>query len=303
MKNRVFFFDRTSNKVEEEKIYGSFFLEFLYGNNKFCRLLAKCIRPFFSKIPFISEVYGKIQKSKISQKKIKPFIEKFHIDIYEFLEDVTTFQSFNDFFIRRLKKQARPIDEDPHVLIMPADARYMICEDLSQQKHFFIKGQKFNLEQLLRDKKLEKKYEGGSLVLARLCPLDYHRFHFPCSGFVGGAREQKGWLYSVNPIALRKRLRILWQNKRMITEMKTKYFGDVLYIEVGATFVGSIHQTFSFNSQVGKGDEKGYFEFGGSSLILLFEKGKVKFEEDLIKYSKESLEVRGLLGQRLGRSI
>lgn len=303
MKNRVFYFDRKTQSVEEEKIYGSIFLEFLYGNNIFCKIFSKFIRPLFSKIPYISQLYGLCQKAKISKKKIIPFIEKFQVDSKEFLTDVSSFNCFNDFFIRELKSEARPVIEDPDVVIMPADARYLVIQDLSKQKSFFVKGQKFNLGHLLKDKALEKKYKGGSLALARLCPTDYHRFHFPCEGFAQKAKHQKGWLYSVNPLALRKRLRILWQNKRMITELKTDRFGDVLYIEVGATFVGSIKQTYQPETDVKKGQEKGYFEFGGSSVILLFEKGKILFDEDLRKYSQESLEVRGFLGQSLARSI
>ena len=107
----------------------------------------------------------------------------------------------------------------------------------------------------------------------------------------------------MNPLALRKKIEILSQNKREITELQTSNFGKVLFIEVGATFVGSIHHTFSPNEAYAKGDEKGYFSFGGSSLILLFEPGRIQFDQDLIEASAGKLEVKALMGQSLGLSL
>ncbi len=301
MKNRVFFFDRTSGKVEQEKIYGQIFLEFLYGNNRFCRAFAKLIRPILSKLSLMSRFYGWIQTQRFSKKKIRPFIEKFHIDVSEFEKKINGFENFNDFFIRKLKPSARPIDWDSKSIVMPADGRYLVVENLSDQQGFFVKGQKFNLSKLLKNDGLVQKYKEGSLVLARLCPTDYHRFHFPCDGIAKKTKLINGFLYSVNPLALRKRLKILWQNKREMTLIQTEHFGEILFVEVGATFVGSIKQTFKENSCIKKGEEKGFFEFGGSSVIMLFEKNRVEFEKDLKLYSKQGLEVRALFGQRLGK--
>ena len=138
------------------------------------------------------------------------------------------------------------------------------------------------------------------MAIARLCPSDYHRFHFPCDGIPAKPRLINGLLYSVNPIALKKNVSILSENKRMITEIETDHFGTVLYIEIGATSVGSIRQTYTPDLKVKKGDEKGYFEFGGSCIALLFEKGRVTFDADLTANTQKGIETKANFGETLG---
>ena len=140
-------------------------------------------------------------------------------------------------------------------------------------------------------------------MIARLCPTDYHRFHFSFNCIPDAPRLINGPLYSVNPIALKRNIQILSENKRVITVLNTKNFGSVLSVEVGATYVGSINQTFAPREHYAKGDEKGYFSFGGSTLVLLFEPGRIQFDQDLIDASKRKIEVRGLFGQSLGRAL
>ncbi len=141
------------------------------------------------------------------------------------------------------------------------------------------------------------------MVIARLAPVDYHRYHFPCDGLVHTPQLIPGPLYSVNPLALKKHSEILAENKRMITRIETTHFGTVLYIEVGATYVGTIHQTFTPETFQKKGAEKGYFSFGGSCLILLFKPNTIQLDQDLIDASSRSIEVLGKLGQSLGRAL
>ncbi len=141
------------------------------------------------------------------------------------------------------------------------------------------------------------------MAIVRLCPSDYHRFHFPCDGTPSKARLINGALYSVNPMALRKRISILAENKRMITEIDTERFGTILYIEIGATSVGTICQTFTPELRVEKGEEKGYFEFGGSCIVLLFERGRVEFDSDLIRNTELGFETRSNFGQSLGHIL
>lgn len=214
-----------------------------------------------------------------------------------------SFGSFNDFFIRTLKPSARPIDEDLDVAILPADARYRVFSNIHSADGYWVKGKKFSLEKLIGDDTLAHKYLFGSMVFARLCPVDYHRFHFPFNCVPNKARLINGPLFSVNPIALKRNINIVTENKRMITELQTKNFGTVLYIEVGATYVGSIRQTYTPNQHYAKGDEKGYFEFGGSMLILLFPPFHIQFDQDLVNASERGIEVKGLLGQSLGRAV
>lgn len=295
--------DRKTGKEEKEKVYGQVFLELLYGNGPLPRLASTFLLPLFSRVHFLSWMYGVFQKSSMSRSKIKPFIKTFQIDTSEFADSVDSMRSFNDFFTRRLKPESRPMTQGKDIAVLPADARYLVFQDIDQEDGFWVKGKKFSLSELFQDGQLASKYKGGAMVIARLCPIDYHRFHFPCDCIPSAARLINGALFSVNPIALKRNIEILSENKRMITALETSHFGTVQYIEVGATNVGSIIQTYPTGKRVEKGDEKGYFSFGGSCLILLFEKGKIAFDQDLIDTSKRKIEMRGLLGQSLGRAI
>ncbi len=299
--SKIEYIDRQTGQREEEKIYGRWALSLLYGETFFARLFSFFFLPLLVRVPWFSRMYGRLQKRASSRKKIAPFIAAFQIDETEFAE--TCFGSFNDFFIRKLKKETRPIDSDPQRLVFPADGRYLAFANLHKTDGFYVKGQRFCLESLLQDACLAQRLDQGSMLIARLCPTDYHRFHFPCEGVPDQARPVDGLLFSVNPLALRRRLSILWENKRMITEMRTKDCGTVVYIEVGATCVGSIHQTYTPHAAVAKGDEKGFFSFGGSCVILLFEKNRIRFDADLLRYSQQGLESKALFGSSFGTKI
>jgi phosphatidylserine decarboxylase len=294
----IFYIDRKTGEKKKEKIYGHFFLKLLYGDGFISEALVRGIAHF----PLFSKWYGFMQRTAYSRRKVRPFIEEFNIDSSEFLEAIDAFKSFNDFFIRRLKPEARSLDKRDEVLIAPADARYLVFPDIDAVDGFWVKGKKFSLEELLQDAPLAKRYAKGAMAIARLCPVDYHRFHFPCDSMPSPARLINGPLYSVSPLALKKNISYLSENKRMITTLQTKQFGTILFIEVGATNVGAIHQTYTPNQACVKGEEKGYFSFGGSSLLLLFEKGGISFDADLIQASKEKIETLTLLGQSLGSS-
>jgi phosphatidylserine decarboxylase len=297
------YINRKSRQEMTEKVYGKFYIDLLYGTSWFSKLLSLLVLPLFSHLNFLSQLYGAIQKSRLSKKKIKPFIQKFDVDVSEFLDPVDAFQSFNDFFIRKLKPAARPIAPGNDVAILPADGRYLVYENIQKNDGFFVKGKKFSLETLLKSSDLAHKYAQGSMVIVRLAPVDYHRFHFPVSCHPEQPEPINGPLFSVNPSALKKHENILAENKRVITHLRTENFGPLLFIEVGATYVGSIHQTFTPHKPVAKGDEKGYFSFGGSSLILLFEPFRIEFDRDLIEASRQRIEVLGQMGQSLGRAL
>lgn len=289
-------FNRKTNKIQIEKVYGEKLLHFIYNGSFFSKLILF----FTSRFTLFSFFYGIWQKSFFSKKKIKPFIEKFEIDSSEFEKKIEDFSSFNDFFIRKLKREKRPIDQDENHIILPADARYLIFPNVN--KSFFVKEKKFDLFSFLKDENLAKQYEKGSLVLARLNPTDYHRFHFPIDCYPSTPKLINGYLYSVNPIAIKKNIKIFYENKRVLTSLKTKDFGNILFVAVGATNVGSIHLTFTKNNHYRKGEEMGYFSFGGSSIVLLFEK-EIAFEEDLIQNSLKGLETKCSFGEILGSKI
>ncbi len=293
----IWYLERTTGEKRLERVYGHWALSLLYGDGFWNGLFSKLFLPLLAKIPLFSILYGYLQKRKASRKKIPAFIRDFGVDTSEFVHE--NFQSFNDFFIRKLKPEKRPIVSDPNVLAMPADGRVLVYPTFDQ---FAVKGQEFSLSQFLQNTADGHRYVEGSMAIIRLCPSDYHRFHFPCDGTPISTRLINGALYSVNPLALRKRLSILAENKRVITEIDTERFGTILYIEIGATNVGSIRQTFTPYQKVKKGEEKGYFEFGGSCIVLFFEKGRLEFDADLIRNTQKGLETRANFGTSLGKA-
>lgn len=287
-------FDRQTKQKVEEKVYGGRIIKFLYGNS----LIMAPFRWLIAHLPFLSAFFGWLQTLPRSQKKIDPFIRKYHLNRDEFLEP--SFAHFDAFFSRKLKPSARPISQAD--FCMPADGRYLLYPDYSKVEGLFVKGKKFSLETLLQDKELAQQYEQGSVVIGRLCPSDYHRNHSPAAGEFGESRLINGPLYSVNPAALKWNIHILGENKRVITPLTTPH-GVIQYIEVGATFVGSIEQTYTPGKPVQKGEEKSCFHFGGSTVILLFPPGMISFDEDLLEGMESGLEVRCLMGQSLGKRI
>ncbi len=298
----IIYIDRQTGEKRVEKVYHQWALRLLYGHSRLNATVRSSILPLLAKSPLFSAFYGYLQKCSFSAKKIRPFIEKFRIDPSEFLDPISNFRCFNDFFIRRLKPEARPISADPNTAIIPADGRYYFYPHVDQCAGFLVKGEKFALKDLLQNASLANEYQEGSLVLARLCPSDYHRFHFPCACLPGSTRLLNGWLYSVNPWAIKRNIHIFSQNKRTLCELESAVFGRVLYLEVGATAVGSIQETYQPNHWQEKGAEKGYFEFGGSSLILLFPKNSITFDADLLAATEAGWEIRCLLGQSMGKA-
>jgi phosphatidylserine decarboxylase len=295
----ITYIDRTTGREAIEKVYGGNALAFLYGEDVLSRLFGAPLMHALSRYPIFSAFYGWWQARGWTRNKIAPFIDRYGVEEAEFLKGSSEYSSFNDFFTRKLKPEARPIDPRPNVAVIPADARYWFYQDISQAEGFVVKGEKFCLRTLLQDPDLAERYACGSMAIARLCPSDYHRYHFPCEGIAGPTDLINGYLYSVNPIAIRKDLTIFTQNKRTLCRLDSPLFGQVLYIEIGATFVGSIHQTYMPGLQP-KGGEKGYFSFGASSLILLFEPGRIAFDRDLLGASSKGQEIRCLMGQSMG---
>ena len=292
----VQYIDRRTGSLTEEKIYGGKALAVLYGDTRLSQFISYTLLPLLAHVPFFSNFYGFFQKTSHSRKKVKRFIELFQVDSTEFAKQ--EFSSFNDFFTRKLRDVCRPIDPDLNTVVMPADGRYLVYPKFDR---FFVKGQVFSLHSFLQNQAHEDRYVNGSMVIARLCPVDYHRFHFPCDGTPSAPHLINGPLYSVSPIAIKKRIAILSQNKRMVTEIETEKFGTVAYVEIGATSVGTIQQTFASHVPVKKGDEKGYFEFGGSCVVMLFEPGKVVFDPDVVENTRKGIETLCFMGTSLGK--
>lgn len=289
------YIERKTGEYKIEKVPGELFLKFLYYN-PFGKLALEAL----VKRKFLSVWYGRKMNSEKSKEKILPFVKALEIPMEEAEKSLEDFTSFNDFFYRKLKKGARTWDMREEVLVSPADGKILAYENIESFFSFFVKGQEFSLEELFASKEMAEKYAEGSFVIVRLAPVDYHRFHFPIDARVGTSHKIDGYYYSVSTHAIRRNIRIFLENQREYTILESKLFGDIAYFEVGATMVGGIHQTYLENTMVNKGEEKGYFDFGGSTCLLLFEKGKVQLDKDLLENTKRGIETKVYVGEKIG---
>jgi len=287
--------DRKTGEMVAEPIYGEKWLRWAYGHP-----LGKLGTWAVAKRAWFSRWYGERMKAPKTAALIAGFIEAYGLDAEEFVEKVEMFKSFNDFFVRKLKPEARPIAEGDGVFVFPADGRHRLLPCLDETTELWAKGEVFSVEQFLGSSALAEEFAGGSALVSRLAPIDYHRFHFPVGGSAGNSRLIDGPLYSVHPIALKEQTRFLVANKRMVTEVETPDFGRVVMVEIGATNVGSIRQTYAGGSQIARGEEKGYFEFGGSCVVTLLRRGTIDWDHDLSLAAAEWVEVYARMGERAG---
>lgn len=294
LKTEVCYRDRQTGEVIAESIEMENTLRWFYENpfglKIFERLLNNSI---------FCWLVGKWQDLPGSKKRIIDFVSKYNINLAEAELTLEEYASFNEFFSRRLKPDARPFVTEQNVLIAPADGKILVYPRLEQESLIPVKGGLISLQILLSCEATAKTYFGGDALVLRLAPYDYHRFHFIDDGEAGSVRNIKGRYHSVNPIALSKIPQLYCRNKRSVTSFASKHFGRIAYVEVGAFCVGTIIQTFT-PGYLTKGQEKGYFRFGGSTIVLLFEPGTIRFDDDLIADSERGLEVQVRAGSRIG---
>lgn len=266
----------------------SLLLRFFYHTKIGRIFLWILIRPTFSKIT------GAFLNTKLSCILIKPFIQKNTIDMKRFQKK--TYISFNDFFCRKLKKIKYPSTETE--FLSPCDGKltaYKIKNNLT----FQIKHSTYSLKTLLQDEKLAKRYQNGTCLIFRLTPDDYHRYHFIDDGEILSQKKIFGVLHTVRPIAM-EQFSIFHENTREITKMKTENFGIVTQIEVGALMVGKIQN--KKKRYFKRGEEKGTFLFGGSTIIILIEDNKVEINPILLKNTKQNLETQIYYQNFIGNS-
>lgn len=289
-------YNRKTKEYEEEKVAGMGALKALYGGGA-----GKLGLELLVKRKFYSSLTGFLCNTRLSAGKIEGFINNFNIDMSTCERDIKSFRNFNDFFTRKLKPDARPFSNDASMLVSPGDGRLRAWMNIDIKKLVQIKGITYELGELIGDTALAEKYKGGICVILRLAPVDYHRFHFIDSGLCSESKRIKGKYYSVNPIALKSKPELFCLNKREYSVQKSDNFGEILYIEVGATSVGSIIQTYTPGHPVTRGDEKGYFKFGGSTTILFIEKDKAVIDSDILEQTEQGFEVRTYAGDIIGK--
>lgn len=212
----------------------------------------------------------------------------------EVLLPVSDFKNFNEFFYRALKPEARPCSapDNPNIITSPADCRSVVFNTISVAQSIWIKGREFTIERLLGNAYPEdaKRYQNGALGIFRLAPQDYHRFHICVDGTMGEPKLIDGEYYTVNPMAIRSALDVYGENVRVIVPIDSVKHGRVMVICVGAMMVGSTVITRKPGDKVSRAEELGYFKFGGSTILLLFEPGVMQFDDDLVDNSSSALE-------------
>lgn len=295
------YFNRSENKIEIEKVYGDFFVKLLYQSSA-----SSVLSPIFAN-KLLSKAYGVIQNGMMTQLKVPKFVKNFDIDLTQYEpgsvkvdDQKLSYKNFNEFFIRKFKMGKRTFIQDNEVLPAPCEARYFGYESIDESVSVPVKGSYLRADSLLGDIEKAAPFIGGPLVIARLCPVDYHRYHYPDAGKTIEAYPIHGDFHSVNPVALKNKPDIFIANERRVAILETQNFGKLAYIEVGAAMVGKIVQSHDESKSFRRGQEKGYFLFGGSTVIILGEKGRWLPSPDIIKNTKDSMETYIQLGDAMG---
>lgn len=297
--------DRLTGQINEEKmsVYVRLGIRLLYKGLKSRDMENKRIRKLLKSL---SIKQGKKFDDPASKDEIEKFIEFHGLDISEVLLQLDEFKNFNEFFYRALKPGARPCSapERPRIIVSPADCRSVVFNSITQATKIWVKGREFNMKRLLGDAYPEdvSRFEGGALGIFRLAPQDYHRFHIPVDGIMGKPKTIEGEYYTVNPMAIRSALDVYGENVRVLVPIDSEHHGRVMVICVGAMMVGSTVITRNEGERVQRAEELGYFKFGGSTVLLLFEPGKMVFDDDLVDNSSGPLETLIRVGMSIGHS-
>lgn len=303
MSKDILYYDRSDQTVKKEKVYGEAGIKLLYLNP-----IGKMVRYLFTR-PFFSDLYGWFQDHPLSSRKVTDFVEKFQIPLNQYeagslkhKDQTHSYKSFNEFFIREFKSGQRPFESTPEIMPAFCEARYYGWAEIKDNLSFPVKGTYLNAPALLGslNSRWGDTFKDGPLLLARLCPVDYHRFHYPDNGRLIEVSDEGHELESVNPLALSIKPKIFLKNKRRVSIIETVNFGKIAYIEVGATCVGKIIQSNRYKN-FKRGDEKGYFLFGGSTVIVVGEPGKWKPSQDILEKTSNQQEVLVQLGQAIGQ--
>ncbi|KAJ4006889.1 phosphatidylserine decarboxylase [Fusarium irregulare] len=297
--------DRLTGQINEEKmsVYVRLGIRLLYKGLKSRDMENKRIRKLLKNL---SIKQGKKFDDPASKDEIEKFIAFHGLDMSEVLLPLEEFNNFNEFFYRALKPGARPCSapHNPHIIVSPADCRSVVFNSLTTATKIWVKGREFNMKRLLGDAYPEdvSRFEGGALGIFRLAPQDYHRFHIPVDGIMGKPKTIEGEYYTVNPMAIRSALDVYGENVRVLVPIDSECHGRVMVICVGAMMVGSTVITRNEGDKVQRAEELGYFKFGGSTILLLFEPGRMVFDDDLVDNGNDALETLVRVGMSVGHT-
>lgn len=295
MSEPIKFYNRRTGTLQEEIILGDSLLRLAYSTP--ARHVLSW--PLFG-TALMSRILGWYANRGFSKARIDKTIESLHMSMDDYVIPDGGFTCFNDFFARRLKPGARIFVSEG--LPAPADSRLLVYPVLEDGMCIPVKGASFSVSELLRDDGLASEFNSGSLAVFRLCPSDYHRYHFPDDGRLVKSWRIPGRYDSVSPLALEQMIRVFTSNVRQITLLELEHFGKAVYIEVGAFGVASITQTYK-SHLFARGDEKGFFTFGGSTVILLLKKDAVKYDDDILEHSAQAVESLVRAGDKIADSL
>lgn len=243
----------------------------------------------------VSIIGGKLLSTSLSRLAIRPFVKMNHIVLEDYKK--TTYRSYNDFFTRQIKPEKRPFCKDPNAFISPCDGK-VSAYPISQHTNFKVKHTWYSARTLLRNPKLAAKYKGGICLVFRLTVDDYHRYCYVDDGHKSKDHAIPGRFHTVNPIA-NDFVPVFKENSRVYTTLYTEHFGPVVQVEVGALMVGKIHN-YRGECDIKKGEEKGRFEFGGSTIILFIQKDRVKLDPQLFENTLDGYETKIKMGETIG---
>ncbi|ODV91475.1 hypothetical protein CANCADRAFT_29898 [Tortispora caseinolytica NRRL Y-17796] len=301
----IFVQDRETGQIVEEKMgkYVRMGIRLLYRglNNEMKSRRIKAM------LTALTKRQGRKFDNPKSQQYIPRFVEFYRLNMNEVLRPISEFQNFNEFFYRELKPGSRPCDAEGNskIAVSAADCRLAVFQTLDLATSLWIKGRLFSIKRLLGNTAYAadvKRYVNGSVCIFRLAPQDYHRFHSPVDGVLLEPEIISGEYFTVNPMAVRSSLDIFGENTRVITAIDSKEFGRVLVVCVGAMMVGSTVITAKTGKFLRRTDELGYFKFGGSTLVVLFEENRIRFDHDLVENSRSKLETLVKVGMSIGYS-
>ena len=283
-------YSREKQEYIDETQYGEKILIFLYETVIGRAILKVLINPVTSKIAAL------YKKSFISKLDIKGLVKKYNIDMS--LYEDKKYKSFNDFFTRTLKKENIKIDQNKEVFISPCDSK-VIAYKITGDNLLNIKHSTYQLEELVKNKIDLSDYKNGYCLIFRLSLDNYHHYCYPDNGKLGDNYKIKGVLHTICSIS--EKYKIYKENKREVTVLKTENFDDIIFIEVGALVVGDIHNKTELNFT--KGEEKGYFSMGGSTVVLLVKDNILKLDDDILENSEKGIETKVNYAERIGRKL
>ena len=288
---------RTGGSIELETVYAGGFLRWLYNT-----VSGRTASYLLFHHPLASRLYGWWTRLRVSRCQVRGLMNLGDVNDQDFESPRDGFRSFNEFFTRDIDLRRRPMPASPTVCVAPVDGKVLAYNRVRQQDTMQIKQHRFTLEGFLNDPALVRRFDQGSMLICRLSLADYHHFHFPDRGRPGRSHTIPGSLRAGGPYARQSLLPFYSQNRRTLTPFLSDHFGLMLIVEIGALTVGSIVQSFQPHTPVARGQKKGFFQLGGSTVVLLFQRGMIQFDDDLQQNTAKGLETEVQMGDSVGRA-